>query len=227
MGNRLGDRKPAWGAGQAGCCWPGEKRNYSLVWGAAGYRTHCAQFPPGQGPGRRAGDAKGQRLPGKLGDLQAETWGWGGVGGRQGRQLSGNKAGSLTQESPDHHPVGGACLLKTWPEVSKLSKVSQPSSGSPQRSSPASPSHSSSSSSTRVTSHKWDVLELVGVEWDRYKKEVRGVRKKPYLSSRTPGAEGTGIGHTVPLSAAARMVLRAAQTGLWAGQGRSACAFSG
>nr|XP_025873819.1 chitinase-3-like protein 1 isoform X1 [Vulpes vulpes] len=64
---------------------------------------------------------------------------------------------------------------------------------------------------TQLSSHKWDVLGPVGVEWDRYKKEVRGPGKRQLHS----GAEvaGPGPGHTTAPPTAARMLLRAAQTG--------------
>lgn len=57
------------------------KMNNSLVWGT---ELHCARCQSGQGPGRRAGDAKAQAAR-KAGKLLAGIAGGGGATGKAGR----------------------------------------------------------------------------------------------------------------------------------------------
>lgn len=71
VGTRLGERKCKRGVNQAGCGRPGEKVNNSLFGALWVTELSCAGFPPGRGPGWRAGDASREAAR-KVWELQAE-----------------------------------------------------------------------------------------------------------------------------------------------------------
>ena len=134
------------------------------------------------------------------------------------RKVSG-RLSHWPQEPPDHPSNGcstGRCLRKTWPEFSRLSRVSQSAAGGPQRPSP--PLHSLPAPSlTRGSAPVSGGLRCRGV----VRVPIRGSwrpRKRPAPAAGYREPEGRGRGPATPSSAAARMGPRAARTGLWVGR---------